>query len=58
MNYEVFFTWIEKVVNTMASIGGWLTTPLDYINIAPLWIITGTGLVTIIAVAVVKWVVA
>lgn len=57
MDYSLFLTWIEKVIQTFSTIGGWLTTPLEYINIAPLWLITGTGLVAFLVTAIIKWVI-
>lgn len=58
MNTDLFFEWIVKVVSSFANIGNWLVTPLQGINIAPIWILTGTGLIAFMVIAVVKWVVS
>lgn len=49
--------WMYNLIFEFAKFGGWLTTPLDYINITPLEMFGYTGLLIIIGYLLVRLVV-
>lgn len=60
MNYQVFLDWCVKLVNGASKLGEWLSTPLTFgnITITPLILVSVTGLIVFIGLAIIKWVVS
>lgn len=60
MDYSIFLDWIYSFFKGLASAGTWLITPIDLgaFSIAPLYLISFTGLTAFIIVAAVKWITA
>lgn len=60
MNYQVFFDWAQKVFQGAAQLGEWLSTPITFgnITITPLILVSCSGLIAFIGLAIIKWVVS
>lgn len=60
MDYLTFFEWIENLFNGMSEAGTWIITPINFgsFSIAPIYLISVGGLITFIAVAVIKWIIS
>lgn len=51
---EICFTIIDGSV----SMVGWLFTPLDVLGISPIYLITFSGLLVYLVIAIAKWVIS
>lgn len=51
---NVFVNWFTWLIIEFTKFGTWLTTPLQYIGIEPLYIFGFTGLTAIIAILLVR----
>lgn len=60
MNYNGFFTWVTNLFQGASYLGEWLTTPIQIgsISVAPLLLISVSGLIIFIGLAIVKWVIS
>ena len=60
MNYQAFIDWAQKVIQGASQLGEWLTTPITIgnITIAPLILVSVSGLIIFIGLAIVKWVIS
>lgn len=60
MNYQVFFDWCQKIISGASRLGEWLSTPITIGNltITPLILVSVSGLIAFIGLAIIKWVVS
>lgn len=61
MGYSELLSWFENLITELSNIGYWLTQPVTSfggLDLTPLVLMTGAGLIAFIGVAVVKWVVS
>ena len=45
----------KNILLDTANILSWLSTPITFLGISPLWLFSITGLTTYIAIAITKW---
>lgn len=61
MEYNELLSWCETLITQLSNIGYWLVKPvisLGGLDLTPLALMTGGGLIVFIGVAVVKWVIS
>lgn len=51
---EGIFDFILNILSVFAGFGDWLVTPLDYINLSPLGLISVGGITFLIGIHIVK----
>lgn len=50
-----FLNWIQQLIMGFSTAWNWLVTPLNLINVAPIYLIGFGGLLVFLGVAIVKW---
>ena len=51
---DYLFSWLFDVLRSLADVGQWLISPLPYINMAPLMLLTLAGVTTLLGIHLVK----
>ena len=54
---KTIFEWVLNIPQYLGEFSSWLTTPLQYINLSPLALLTiggGTALITVIVIHIVR----
>ena len=60
MNYATFMNWAENIIRGANYLGEWLSTPIQVGNttIAPIILISVSGLILFVGIALIKWVIS
>ena len=51
---EVLLDFLLSILTRLAQFSNWLITPLDYINLSPLALLSVAGITTIVAIHLVR----
>lgn len=60
MNFNYILSWFENLILSIMDISNWFITPFNFggLTFTPLGLLTATGLIAFLGVAVVKWVIS
>lgn len=48
--------WFESLLTGFANVGSWLVTPLPVVEVSPLVLASGVGLLVFLGIAITKWI--
>lgn len=60
MSFDYILLWFQDILKSVLNISEWFITPIEFegLSFTPLGLLTASGLIAFLGVAIVKWVIS